>query len=139
MHFKNVTPKGTKCQVPQKPGTRLTQCLWLLPAFLSPPPTLDLSSPRHGLPFLSLQACRELPWSSDPLLVTCPFSLLLLSHSPQPSPLMAWSSVEPSRCLWPHSTSYLQQNSSPQSYLGVVMASLSITRGKQHVTAGDAK
>lgn len=53
------------------------------------PHLLPETSPTQGMGFpffptgsLSLQTCPVLSWSSDPLLVTCPFSLLFLSLSP---------------------------------------------------------
>lgn len=77
----------------RNPGTSLTQCLWLLPALFTPPPTLNLSLPGGRLCFL--------PPASDPhntnhshlILVSwsslCSLSLLFLSHSP-PLSLLSW-------------------------------------------------
>lgn len=41
----------SECQVPKKPRTKLSQYLWLSRALLTPPSTLNLSSPGPGHPF----------------------------------------------------------------------------------------
>lgn len=71
------------------------------PRPLQPKAWASLSFPQLLFP---LQTCPELSWSSDPLLITCPFSLLFLSHSPHPLlswPGLVWSLLDASSHILP--------------------------------------
>lgn len=102
------------CQVPKRPGTSLTEYLWLFPALLIPLPALNLSSPGAGLyfPFPSFWSYTNhfgniLSWPFGSWLAwpwpLCPLGSHLFLSCSAPPPRF---SLELSRCIWLNSRFY---------------------------------